>query len=90
MALSFNNWLNATFKANALERASLIKYNYINVLQSELKTLDNELTKYRNKNIYTNSVIRKKLLKINPFFNFKLDLKNIGLSEESEENKLYD
>lgn len=68
----------------------MIKENYKNTLEYELKALNNEFLKKKNKNIYSSSVFRKKLLKVNPLVNYSLDIGVIGVSEESKENKIYD
>lgn len=62
----------------------------MSILESEIRALEKEFFKNKENNIYSNGIIRKKLLKVAPLLNFNLDLGNIECSEESEENKLYE
>lgn len=91
-SLSFKEWLIKTFEVSFINRACLIKSNYINLLESELNSLKNESLKYKSICINESPVIRKKLLKVNPMINYNLDLNlnSLDVSEVSEDNEIFD
>jgi len=68
--LSFKEWYNKTFEASINERVRIIKENYKNCLESELKALEHEFFINRDNNIFAHNIFRKKLNKINPLPSF--------------------